>query len=190
MSATALIEREKVRLLNDLHRQIEDHQGQAQQLAIEAGRVLLAIKVSLAHGEFTAWVEEHFEGSLRTAQTYMQLASASEEEAQRVAGLSIRAARDEIAQPRRMSSREMGDVFAGAAPSTSAPRDVATAEWSDALLRKDGRATELLLEAKSLQEGAQQLTDPRAVARAYRDAANRAQKAAATLDELAISFER
>lgn len=42
--------------------------------ALVAGGLLLEVKATLKHGGWIAWLEEHFEGTPRTAQTYKRLA--------------------------------------------------------------------------------------------------------------------
>ncbi len=42
--------------------------------ALAAGTLLLKTKESCRHGEWLLWLEQHFDGSVRTAQHYMQIA--------------------------------------------------------------------------------------------------------------------
>ena len=42
--------------------------------AVEVGRLLLEAKVSCKHGDWLTWLEDNFDGSVRTAQDYMRLA--------------------------------------------------------------------------------------------------------------------
>lgn len=188
-----VIEREKVELLNRLHRECEQSYSNALEKAVDAGNVLISIKHSLRHGEFGTWLSEHFEGSDRVARQYMQLA-ASPELANRhdSAGLTITQAREEIARPKaRLSNSEMGDVFRNAGVGAMAPApqaELAAPAGSD---RKDRRAGELLAE---IREAYDQASRPgmSAVgrARAYRDAAVRAKRLSVLLDELASLHER
>lgn len=186
---------------NQAHRDCELSYGSALAFAFDAGTALLQAKANVGHGEWLPWLAENIEFDERVAQRYMRLAEHREVlKAKGASDLGIEAALKQISTPRperqerKLSAREMGDAFRGALPAggaTTAPAEpVAGVAWSDAQLRKDGRATELLLEAKGLQDTAQDLSDPRGVARAYRDAAIKAHRAAALLDELAISFER
>ncbi len=42
--------------------------------ALAAGTLLLEAKETCRHGEWLLWLEQHFDGSVRTAQHYMQIA--------------------------------------------------------------------------------------------------------------------
>jgi hypothetical protein len=95
-----VIERATVARINEEHRLCERAAADAVAHAVECGRLLAEVKGQLRHGEFTPWLEQHFDASVRTAQTYMQLAAAPEQDAQRVAGMSLRQARDSIARPK------------------------------------------------------------------------------------------
>ncbi len=200
MAATTItvIEGTKIDRLNDLHHRCERTYGEALELAVEAGRMLAQIKEELRHGAFGPWLEVHFDGSDRTAQRYMQLAAAAEEDPDRIVGPSLSQAREQVARPRKMSTSEMGDAFRSAGvtsqPATSPAGNatstdlVAAAPTRD---RKDQRASVLLGEARDAYEEAHRAgLASAAIARAYRDAAVKAQRAATLLDELAILYER
>ena len=57
--------------LNDLHRGIMGHMRSTVMDAVAAGEILTDLKERLPHGEFTPWIDEHCEFSLREAQRYM-----------------------------------------------------------------------------------------------------------------------
>lgn len=191
-STITAIEREKVEALNSEYRAFEADFRSAGERAWRIGQMLLAIKGNLLHGEFGAWVDGHFEGSRSSAERFMRVAREYEDPSH-VTDLSLRGALEQVATPKtskKLSSREIGDAFRGALGTFQpAPAEPDVTSWSDAQLRKDARATELLAEARQLQESAQDLTDARAVARALRDAGVRSHRAAVVLDELASSFE-
>lgn len=63
--------------------------------ATAAGAMLLDVKAQLPHGEWLRWLAVNFEGSMRTAQTYMRIAG--DPKAQRTAHLGVRAALRELA---------------------------------------------------------------------------------------------
>lgn len=93
--------------INRRHREVEQHARATLESAIECGRLLTAAKESLPHGEWLPWLSENFDGSERTAQTYMRLhehgddiLAARDGNPQRVADLSLRAALRDIATPR------------------------------------------------------------------------------------------
>lgn len=79
-----------------LHEEAQDTADKATKLALRAGELLVKVKEQLPHGTFGTWVADNCSIAERTAQAYMrlhrQLEALPEEEAQRVAGLSVRAA--------------------------------------------------------------------------------------------------
>lgn len=71
--------------------------------AIRAGRLLIEAKTHVEHGGWGAWLQEHFQGSARTAQGYMRIASRLpelESKTQRVAFLPLREALALLAEPK------------------------------------------------------------------------------------------
>ncbi len=60
--------------INHHHRQAEVALNSGLQHALEAGRLLIEVKGQVEHGGWTVWLQEHFEGSERTARAYMQVA--------------------------------------------------------------------------------------------------------------------
>jgi hypothetical protein len=73
--------------INENHRLAQKAAGDAVERAILTGELLMQCKELLPHGRFESFVETHFEGSLRTAQLYMQAAKRLAEcsKAQRIA---------------------------------------------------------------------------------------------------------
>jgi len=91
--------------------------GQAVQTALdaakEAGDLLAEVKATLPHGAWTGWLAENVSFSVRTAQTYMRVASNWDGlKAQRAAGLSLRGAVDVLADPKPVAPEvvEMGSM--------------------------------------------------------------------------------
>ena len=77
--------------------------------ARESGEALRAAKEQLPHGEWGRWLHENFSGSVRTAQTYMQIAARwpeIEANTQRVAHLSLRQAAALLCTPQEASPGE------------------------------------------------------------------------------------
>jgi hypothetical protein len=60
--------------INQAHKDVEVHFGTACARAIDAGRLLLAAKEKVPHGEWKAWLDKNCAFSERTAQLYMQSA--------------------------------------------------------------------------------------------------------------------
>jgi hypothetical protein len=73
--------------INENHRLAQKAAGDAVERAVLTGELLMQCKELLQHGRFEGFVEAHFEGSLRTAQLYMQAAKRLAEcsKAQRIA---------------------------------------------------------------------------------------------------------
>jgi len=92
----------------------------------------------------------------------------------------------------KMSPADQAAVFASQPEAAQAYHDTAPATvgvlWSESQMRKDDRALELLAEARALREEGKRLTDTKAVAYAYREAAQRARRAATSFDEVAMGF--
>ena len=76
--------------------------SQSLQHARRAGELLIQAKAQVGHGEWGGWLEKHFHGSARTAQSYMRVASRFgelEQKTQRVADLPLREALALLAEP-------------------------------------------------------------------------------------------
>lgn len=61
--------------INAEHRACEEAARSAVDRGIRCGEMLAGVKASLGHGEWLPWLEENFQGTTRTAQTYMRLAA-------------------------------------------------------------------------------------------------------------------
>jgi hypothetical protein len=86
---------------NEHHRGVERSLGSALDHAIQSGEHLIAAKEQVSRGEWIAWVEKHFEGSLETAQVYMRLARNQENlNTYRDTNLSISEARRILSPPK------------------------------------------------------------------------------------------
>lgn len=68
------VELTPVERINAEHRACEVAAHSAVEHAINAGELLTEVKAELGHGEFGTWLEANFEGTARSAQTYMKLA--------------------------------------------------------------------------------------------------------------------
>lgn len=89
--------------INREHRAAQEHATAALQHARRAGELLLEAKASIAHGDWSAWIEQHFDGSERTAQRYARLArrwSELEAKAPRMADMTLNAAEALLAEPK------------------------------------------------------------------------------------------
>lgn len=90
--------------INDEHRNCERAVNAAVDHALKAGELLIEAKSRCPHGTWQTWLEESFEGSLRTAQAYMRVASNREEieaaQAQGSAPLSLDGALKVLSAPK------------------------------------------------------------------------------------------
>jgi hypothetical protein len=87
---------------------------------IRAGELLSKAKGEVKHGQWLGWLEENFEGSVRSAQVYMQLFAKRDElrvNAQGSAHLSISGALREVAAPTTDERQEPEEDAGGAAES-------------------------------------------------------------------------
>lgn len=66
-----------VREINAEHGQVETYKHNTIQHAIRCGDLLLEMKQRVGHGNWLAWVQEHFEASERTARNYMEIAKSA-----------------------------------------------------------------------------------------------------------------
>ncbi len=101
---------EKPRLAQ-VEAQLEDHQVKLEAAvrtvfdrAIRIGELLNEAKALVPHGAWLPWLSEHFRGSERTAQAWMQLAR--EPKSATVADLGVRGALEALAAPRDGSGPE------------------------------------------------------------------------------------
>lgn len=65
----------KVDQINQLHKLASAKAQEAIDYAKQAGQLLLEIKQSLPHGQFTTWINDNLQVSLRQAQRYMNVAA-------------------------------------------------------------------------------------------------------------------
>jgi hypothetical protein len=66
--------------INQEHRACRESYGAALEHAVACGDLLREAQMKMQHGAWTGWVEENFEGSLRTAQEYIQIANLSHQD--------------------------------------------------------------------------------------------------------------
>lgn len=92
--------------INGAHRECEKSVHDTIRHALHAGDLLIEAKRQIGHGGFGKWLAENFDGSERTAQTYMRIArsrAAIEGNPQRAADLTVRAATAQIAKVARFT---------------------------------------------------------------------------------------
>jgi hypothetical protein len=65
------------REINTEHGQVETYKRNTVQHAIRCGDLLLEMKRRVGHGNWLAWLGEHFEASERTARNYMEIAKSA-----------------------------------------------------------------------------------------------------------------
>lgn len=207
-----IIDRQRVEQINQEHRLCVRSYEDALAHAVECGRQLAAVRAEMPHGEWLPWLAEHFDGSVRIAQRYMQLAAAPQlQNASETTHLTIEAALKQIARPQPAAKpAQAGDV--GAALQSLAGRDPDGAThiqrerldeardrlraqhqraWSEQQERRRQRVLDWLQEIRGTVEDAHAPgLAAFAVAEQLRHAAATTRHAAAALDELAFSFER
>ncbi|RYB06233.1 DUF3102 domain-containing protein [Lichenibacterium ramalinae] len=90
--------------INAAHDKVETAKREGTKYAMEAGRLLVEAKATVAHGAWDDWLKANVRFSPRTAQLYMKLARVAEGDpakAQRVADLSLREATRSVAESRK-----------------------------------------------------------------------------------------
>lgn len=73
----ALTNDDLAREINSEHSHVETYKRNTIKHAIRCGELLLEMKQRVGHGNWLAWVEEHFEASERTARNYMEIAKSA-----------------------------------------------------------------------------------------------------------------
>jgi hypothetical protein len=172
--------------------------------AFEAGRLLLEAKESVEHGEWSAWLRENVACSERTAQVYMQLASAPQlEEPQTSAVLSIAQALKSVSKPKPKEApvdvaaalRGLGSADDSLPGRVDEARDRlragAAVTWSGQQQRKRQHAASFLdVAVASIAEASADGLSPFSVCELLREAAIAARRGAVALEELAFTFEQ
>jgi hypothetical protein len=104
LSEIASLEPTLAARINDEHRACETAVNAALEHALAAGELLLKVRKSCPHGTWIAWLEENFEGSVRTAQAYIRVATRRAEveasKAQTSAPLSLDGALKALVKPK------------------------------------------------------------------------------------------
>jgi len=121
--------------INEEHRRCEGAVNAALEHAMNAGDLLLEAKGSAPHGTWQGWLEDHFDGSVRTAQAYMRVASRRGE---------VEAAKTQSSAPLSLD---------GALKALSAPKDAPQPEHPSTLEEMEARAEEGLSEARAAALG-------------------------------------
>jgi hypothetical protein len=85
--------------INTHHTAAAEAIGTTLEHARAAGVLLAAAKAQMPHGEWTAWLDAHFDGSARTARLYMRLARRWEDLPKTATPLPIREAVRLLAEP-------------------------------------------------------------------------------------------
>ena len=96
--------------INAEHRACGGAARSALEHAIRCGEMLSEVKAGIGHGEWSPWLASNFEGSDRTARTYMRLAAHKDELSnwQRASDLGIRGALQELEPPKKEEPPEGG----------------------------------------------------------------------------------
>ncbi len=94
---------------NDAHQRCAEASNHALHWAVKAGNALNAAKSVLPHGEWGGWVEDNFQGDIRTATNYMRVAS--DPNRQRVSDLPLRKALKALTQLNKDPSHKWDAKF-------------------------------------------------------------------------------
>jgi hypothetical protein len=121
--------------INEEHRRCEGAVNAALEHAMNAGDLLLEAKDKAPHGTWQGWLADHFDGSVRTAQAYMRVASRRDE---------VEAAKTQSSAPLSLDS---------ALRALSAPTDAPRPERAATLEELEARAEEGLSKARAAALG-------------------------------------
>ncbi len=194
---------ELAREINTEHGHVEAHKRNTIQHAILCGELLLEMKRRVGHGNWLAWVGEHFEASERTARNYMEIAKSAA-----VADLSddttMRSALRALAS-RSQSEEETKREQAATVPANSRLPledderpipDAEAVETPRAGLGKDDQSTwasvpsRLTTIRRVFSEAASGELDDRSASKVLYEAAREARQAATDLELLAAALEK
>lgn len=191
--------------INLEHRMCEAAYYDALAHALQAGRLLADAKGRCEHGAWVPWLEENFDGSDRTARAYMQLAenySETDSNWQSSADLSINRALKAIAQPSRVSDKDVRDLLTGSStpppPPTEPelerdpePRGAFEVEPLAEHQPRWARVLDMLKQTRQIMDEADGPgLSSASVAEALREASRAARQAAVDLEGLAAAVER
>jgi hypothetical protein len=206
MTDAALTNDDLAREINTEHGHVETYKRNTIKHAIRCGELLLEMKQRVGHGNWLAWVEEHFEASERTARNYMEIAKSaavadlSDDTTMRSA-LRALAARSESSKVSKLEPQDVGttqmltndripienDDFIPNAEVVEEPR---------AGLAKAHRRTWASLPARlttihrAFNEAADNQLDDHRASEALYEASREAHQAAVDLEQLAAALER
>jgi hypothetical protein len=121
--------------INAEHHSCETAINAALEHALAAGDLLLEAKSKCPHGTWQAWLEDSFDGSVRTAQAYMRVA----------------ARRDEVEAAKTQSSAPLS--LDGALKALSTPKDAPRPERPTTLEELEARAEDGLSQARAAALG-------------------------------------
>jgi hypothetical protein len=204
-TATAVIvviDQDRIHDINHEHELCEASYGETMRHAIRCGELLSIAKTEIGHGQWLPWLEQNFEASERTAQTYMRL-HRDFSDPQRVAGLqdtervpsSIRAAIKELTKPKTTSKQDAQSVFApdfvddDPTPILPAGKPV-EASWTDQHERKRRQILDILDDARGyLLDASKPGLQIVGIADLVRSAETRCRQAQARIGDLAFQFE-
>lgn len=104
-----------VREINAEHGHVETYKHNTIQHAIRCGELLLEMKQRVGHGNWLAWVQEHFEASERTARNYMEIAKSAavadlRDDTTMRSALRALASRSQPKEPKKEQASEMVDA--------------------------------------------------------------------------------
>lgn len=191
--------------INEEHSKVVGSARQMGVHAIRCGELLNEAKLTLEHGQWMQWLDRNVEMSRRTAQVYMQLATANTQTSAHLDGSSIMRSLAAISTPRPQKGPELDPSSAagkmlGAAKNLGragahsepivdaevvedAPGGIEARRWTTALKRADE------MRAFMNEAGNASLTRE-AVAEALQDASTAARKVAIELEQLAAAALR
>ncbi len=103
------------REINAEHGHVETYKHNTIQHAIRCGELLLEMKQRVGHGNWLAWVQEHFEASERTARNYMEIAKSAAvadlgDDTTMRSALRALASRSQPKEPKEDQTSEMVDA--------------------------------------------------------------------------------
>jgi hypothetical protein len=204
----ALTNDDLTREINAEHGHVERYKRNTIRHAIRCGELLLEMKQRVGHGNWLAWVDEHFEASERTARNYMEIAKSaavadlSEDTTMRSAlrALAPRSESSSKAPPLEPKEANTGLALAnGHAPVEDERHIVAEAEVVEeprAGLAKAHRRTWASLPARlttirrAFSEAAGDQLDDQRASEALYEASREAHQAASDLEQLAAALQR
>lgn len=190
-----------VREINAEHGQVETYKRNTIQHAIRCGELLLEMKQRVGHGNWLAWVREHFDASERTARNYMEIAKSAavadlRDDTTMRSALRALASRSQPKEPKKEQASETAANSGVPAHDDAQILDTEVSEAPRAGLGKTHQRTwasvpaRLITIKRVFSEAAREQLDDHSASEVLYRASREAHQAATDLEQLAAALRK